>query len=377
MAQESEREVQLLEAVAAFSKNTVAPAAPGWERERKFDMQVFQAAAALGLTAIEVPQAVGGLGLSFGCKAKAMAALAAADFGFAMAVVNSHNVAAKLPGLAPDAIVQRHVPALLRGEQVGCTALTEPGAGSDFAAITTTATRTARGWRLDGRKAWIVNAAVADVVFMYAQTEPGSGARGIAAFLIDAHRAGFKRDDAYALSGQHSIGTGGFELQGYEAADDEMMLPPGQAFLQALVGINGARTYVAAMCCAMVQAALEIASAYGRERSTFGKPLVQHQGWRWSLAEAEVDLEAAHGLTRKAADAIDEGADAQTLAARAKVFATRMAERHIPALSQCMGAEGLREVYPFGRHLLGARVAGFVDGSTEILLDRIARSHMR
>lgn len=377
MTQQNTREKAMLDEVAAFAQRVVAPEAPRWERERKVDMRAFREAAALGLTAIEVPADHGGLGLSFGCKARATGLLAAADFGFAMSVVNSQNVAAKLPGLASDRIVAQYVPGLVRGDLVGCTALTEPGAGSDFAAITTTATRTDTGWRVNGRKAWIVNAAFADVVFAYVQTEPGSGARGIAAFVIAADRAGFVRDDAYALSGQHTIGTAGFTLSDYELSDDEMMLPPGEAFVQALVGINGARTYVAAMCCAMVGEALRIVAAYGRERTTFGKPLVQHQGWRWALAQAEVDLEAGLALTRAAADAIDAGEDAQSLAARAKVFATRMAERHIPALSQCMGAEGLRESYPFGRHLLGAKVAGFVDGSTEILLERIARNYMR
>lgn len=377
MTRWNEREASLLEQVTTFSHNVVAANAPRWDRERSVDMRAFREAASLGLTSLEVPAAYGGLAMSFGCKAEAMARLAAADFGFAMSVVNSHNVAAKLPGLAPEAITERYVPGLMRGDLVGCTALTEPHAGSDFAAITTTATRADSGWRLNGAKAWIVNAAFADVVFVYAQTDPGSGARGIAAFLVAAEREGFIRDDSYALSGQHTIGTGGFRLDDYELSDAEMMLAPGEAFKQALVGINGARTYVAAMCCGMVGEALRIAAAYGRERETFGKKLVQHQGWRWSLAQAEVDLEAARALTQQAADAIDAGDDAQTPAARAKVFATRMAERQIPALSQCMGAAGLSDTYPFGRHLLGARVAGFVDGSTEILLDRIARNYTR
>lgn len=377
MTRKDAREHLLLEQVTAFSNNVVAPNAPRWDRERSADMRVFRDAASLGLMALEVPLAYGGLGMSFGCKAEAMARLAAADFGFAMSVVNSHNVAAKLPGLAAPAITERYVPGLMRGDLVGCTALTEPHAGSDFAAISTTASRVSSGWRLNGAKAWIVNAAFADVVVVYAQTQPGSGACGIAAFLVAAQRDGFIRDHTYALSGQHTIGTGGFRLHDYELSDAEMMLAPGEAFKQALVGINGARTYVAAMCCAMVGEALRIAAAYGHERETFGKPLAQHQGWRWSLAEAEVDLEAARALTRQAADAIDDGADAQILSARAKVFATRMAERQIPALCQCMGAAGLRDAYPFGRHLSGARVAGFVDGSTEILLERIARSHTR
>ena len=202
-------------------------------------------------------------------------------------------------------------------------------------------------------------------------------ARGIASFLIDGDRDGFHRDPAIAMTAQHSIGAGGFRLDGYRARMDEMLHPAGQAFKAALDGINGARVYVAAMCCGMVDACLNIAADYGRARQSFGKPLVRHQGWRWRLADAEVDLEAARLMVARAAQQIEAGENAMAAAARAKVFATRMAERHIAALAQNMGAEGLRENHPFSRHLIAARVASFTDGSTEMLLDRLTARHMK
>jgi alkylation response protein AidB-like acyl-CoA dehydrogenase len=122
----------------------------------------------------------------------------------------------------------------------------------------------------------------------------------------------------------------------------------------------------------MVGEALRIAADYGERRSTFGRPLAEHQGWRWRLAEAASELAACRRMVDAAAARIDAGEDAQLLAAQAKLLSTRLAERQLPALAQAMGAEGLREDYPFGRHLIGARVAGFVDGSSEMLLERIA-----
>ena len=288
-----------------------------------------------------------------------------------MSWINTHNAAAALARHARPDVAALWVPALIRGQRIGCTALTEPGAGSDFAAITTTATRLAGGWRLDGAKAWITNAAEADVVVMYAQTEPGAGARGVAGFVVDAQRPGFIREPAFALGGQHSIGTGGFRLQGYMALDHELMHPPGQAFKAALGSINGARTYIAAMCCGMVGEALRVAAAHGEQRHTFGRALADHQGWRWRLAEAASELQACRLMVAHAATLIDAGQDAQLAAAQAKLLATRMADRQLPVLAQAMGAEGLREHHPFARHLMGARVAGFVDGSTEMLLERI------
>jgi alkylation response protein AidB-like acyl-CoA dehydrogenase len=368
----SAAEEQLLAQASAFARDVVAPNAARWERERRIGCEAIVAAAAVGLTSLEVPPAWGGRGASFSCKARIADVLGAADFAFTMSLINTHNVAAKLARDAPRDLARRYVPDLIAGRRLGCTALTESGAGSDFAAIATRATRTARGWRLDGAKAWITNAAQADVVVLYAQTDPGSGARGIAGFLVDAHRAGFVREPAYALGGQHAIGTGGFRLEGYEAEDAEMLQPPGRAFKAALASINGARTYVGAMCCGMVGEALRIAADYGERRSTFGRPLAEHQGWRWRLAEAASELAACRRMVDAAAARIDAGEDAQLLAAQAKLLSTRLAERQLPALAQAMGAEGLREDYPFGRHLIGARVAGFVDGSSEMLLERIA-----
>lgn len=361
----------LLQRTEAFAREVVAPAAAGWEAERRIGLEALQAAATLGLTGIEVPVAWGGLGLGYASKARMAELLAAADFGFTMSLLNTHNVAAKLAREAP-ALAARYVPDLLAGRRLGCTALTEPGAGSDFGAIRTHAVRTPQGWRLDGAKAWITNAALADVIVLHAQTEAGSGGRGIACFLVDGTRPGFVREPAYGLSGQHAIGAGGFRLDGYMATDDELLHPPGQAFKAALRSINGARVYIAAMCNGMVGEALRIAQAYGARRQAFGQPLAGHQGWRWRLAEAATELQAARLLVAQAAEQVQSGADAQLLSAQAKLFATRMAERQLPALAQAMGAEGLREVHPFGRHQAGARVASFVDGSSEMLLERIA-----
>lgn len=367
----TDAETTLIAQAATLARERITPHAARWERERRIGHEALDAAVALGLTRLQVPASHGGLDLSFSCKASVAEVLAAGDFGFTMSLINTHNVAAHLARTAAPAVAARYVPALIAGTRLGCTALTEPGAGSDFAAITTRASRCEGGWRIDGAKAWITNAAEADVVVLYAQTEPGSGGRGIAAFVVDGRRTGFVREPAFALGGQHSIGTGGFRLEGYIAQDDELLYPPGRAFKAALGSINGARTYIAAMCNGMVGEALRVVRAYGQQRQAFGQPLAGHQGWRWRLAEAASELAACRLMVAQAAALIDAGQDAQLAAAQAKLLATRMADRQLPALAQAMGAEGLREHLPFARHLMGARVAGFVDGSTEMLLERI------
>jgi alkylation response protein AidB-like acyl-CoA dehydrogenase len=366
-------ERRAIEAAQVFVARHGAPNVQAWDRGDADTRAVLQHAADAGLLNLEVPVEQGGQGLSFGCKWRVAEVLAAADFGLAMSVVNTHNVANHLVRAAPADVVRRYVPALLAGQRTGCTALTEPGAGSDFAAITTRAIPVGEGWQIDGEKTWIVNATHADVVVLYAQTDPAEGARGIAAFVVDGTRAGFARHPRMDTGASRGIDAGGFALQAYRAAADELLHPPGRAFKAALASINGARIYVAAMCCGMVAECLRVASAHGLQRHTFGVPLHEHQGWRWSLADAAIDLAAARLLVQAAAAQIDHGADAQTAAAQAKVFATRMAGRHIAALMHAMGAEGLREPHPFLRHLAAAQVATLVDGSTEMLLERVAR----
>ena len=369
--------VEIKEHARKFAEQVILPDVTGWERARRFPREAFAAAAQAGLTALETPKSHGGLGHSFSLKAEVADILGAADYGMAMAILNTQNIGAKLARDSDPEIAARYIPPIISGERLGCTALTEPLAGSDFAAISTLATPDGDGWVLNGEKAWIINAADADIIVLYAQTEAGSGGKGIAAFLIDGQREGFERVPAFDVAGEYTIGVGGFRLNGYRANANELLQPAGKAFKAALHSINGARIYVAAICCGMVAACLETVANYGTSRTTFGQTLVSHQGWRWSLAEAEVDLAAARLMVRTASAKIDAGESAMQAAAQTKIFATRMATRHIPALAQLMGAEGLRDNYCFGRHQIGARMASFTDGSTEMLLDRLSLGYAK
>ena len=182
-----------IDAASSFAQSHVRPNASAWAQGVADTRNVLEAAATRGLLGLEVPVALGGQGLTFACKSRVAEVLAAADFGLAMSLINTHNVAKHLANSAAPSVANRYVPDLLAGRRTGCTALTEPSAGSDFSAITTLAQPVGDGWQIDGEKAWIVNATHADVVVLYAQTEPGSGARGIAAFVVDGRRDGFVR----------------------------------------------------------------------------------------------------------------------------------------------------------------------------------------
>jgi alkylation response protein AidB-like acyl-CoA dehydrogenase len=239
----SDAEEALIAQAATLAHTRITPLAPTWERERRIGREVLAEAVALGLTRLQLPASHGGLDFSFQCKARVAEVLAAGDFGFCMSWINTHNVAALLARKARPAVAARYVDDLVAGRRLGCTALTEPGAGSDFAAITTTATRRRAVARIDGAKAWITNAAEADVVVLYAQTEPGSGGRGIAGFVVDGRRAGFIRQPGYALGGQHTIGTGGFTAGGLHRQRRRTAAPAGPG-LQGRAGLDQRRAHL-------------------------------------------------------------------------------------------------------------------------------------
>lgn len=369
----SPEEAAFLERTREFTQVQVAPRASAWVRDRRSCRDLLPAASHAGILGMRVPIEMGGLGLSLRCQIEALRLLAQADFGVAMALINTHNVAEQVSRLATPEVRGRILPGLLAGLDSGCTAITENQAGSDVAAIQTRAVPGSTGWQINGTKAWVINAQHATKVIVYAQTSPEKGTGGIAAFLIESDRAGFLRRDDRPDPGLSSMGVGGLVLEDYNCPRSCLVAAPGVAIRDILAAINIARIYVAAMCCGMVEDCLQRATEYGMSRSTFGSPLHDHQGWRWTLADAEIELDALRLMIARATQLAEHGQDVRSEAARAKVFATRMASRHIPALMHAVGAHAFSEALPFSRHLLAAQVAGLVDGSTEMLLERIAR----
>lgn len=362
-----------LDQVAAFATDHVAPAAAGWSMGQSPDAAFYEKAAKLGLLGIEVPETHGGLGLNFAMRTHAFAVLAGADFGFAMSLVNTHNIALRLCQIAPECQRDRFVPQLLSGWMSACTALTEPGTGSDFAAVKTTAQQTVDGWLLNGEKTWIINGRHAGLSIVYAQCGTPGDAAGIGAFLVDLNTPGVTRYAIDSGFAQTSMGTGGFTFENVALSAESMLIAPGTAFKAILTEINAARTYVAAMCNGMMQAAIDTTLTYGATRHGFGKPLNAIPSWQANLSAAQNALATSQTQTDHAIQRINSNEDAQLAAAKAKITSVTAAQRHLPELLQLMGAEGLRAHHPFTRHIAAAQIAGFTDGATNILKDRVAK----
>ena len=368
----SPHEHRLVALAQDFAARIVAPHAQAWDdANQALPRAVVDEYAALGLAALQVPPEHGGSGASYHCKLRIAEAIAAHDFAAAFALNNLQGAVTRMAREGSPGQVARYLPGLVSGAIVAAPSLSEPGAGSDFAAIATTATQTQGGWRIDGEKAWITNGAFADQLVMYAQTQPGAGAAGIASFIVDLHAPGIERLPPENLAGGAAIGAAGIRLTQVFVPDADLFAPPGQAFKRGLASITGARIHVAAMVCAMVDASLRRAVAHAGHRHAFGKPLLAHQGLRWQLVDVAAALEATQLLVARAADIMETGGDPQIEAAFAKKAAAEMALPAIAACMQAMGAEGLRRTHPLGRHLVAARIAAYVDGTTEMMNERI------
>lgn len=196
-------------------------------------------------------------------------------------LVGAIGIALRLCQIAPRDLRDRYLPALLSGQISACTALTEPGTGSDFAAVTTTARQADDGWRLNGEKTWIINGRHAGLSIVYAQC----AAPGVTRYAIDA---GFA---------QTSMGTGGFTFNDVALPTQAQLITPGTAFKAILTEINAGRTYVAAMCNGMMSAAIETVQSYGATRHSFGKPLNAIPSWQAHLADAVAALDASTAVT--------------------------------------------------------------------------------
>jgi alkylation response protein AidB-like acyl-CoA dehydrogenase len=350
----------------------IAPITERLEREKSaLPAGVVAEWIGLGLNGMQVSPERGGAGASFFAKVAVAEAIARACFPCAFALINMQGAVTRIEHEGTAEQIARYLPGLMKGSLICAPSLSEPEAGSDFGAIRTLATKVPGGWEISGEKAWVTNGAIANLLVMYAQTEPGAGGKGVASFIVDLHSTGIEKFPAYDLIGGAAIGACGIRLRRVRVADRDLFAQPGQAFKRALQSISAARVYVSAMACAVVETALRTAVAYAGERQSFGLPLLDHQGLRWSLVDVATDLEAARLLTLQGAQTVAHGGDAQVEAALAKKFSAEMAARSVIACMQAMGAVALLPHYGFGRLMTSARIAAYVDGTTEMQNERI------
>lgn len=368
-------EQALVERAIAFARDEVAPNAAAWETGKVVPRETLAAACRAGFSGLLVDEAQGGAGIGAVAVGRVLEELAAADLAFAFAVVVHANLAGNIARNGSAEQKARYLPAMLAGEKIGAFLLTEPGAGSDATAIATRARQDGDGWIIDGAKAWCTNAATADVLSVYAQA--GEKARDIVCLLVDAETAGVVREPTYETLGCHAMGTGGFTFDDCRLGAEALFIPGPRAFAAAMGGIDIARAGLAAMCCGLLRTGIEVALRYGATREAFGQPIGDFQGWQWQIADVETDLAAARLLAYDALATMQADEPATVACAHAKKFATRAAMNGIAQCMQALGANGFRHDTPLARGLAAAKMAAFLDGTTEIQNVVISRDQRR
>lgn len=362
----------LLGSAIEFGNSFVSPNAKDWEYSRESPIDALRLAIKNGYASIELPVDFGGLGFSYGAKLRLAEELSRFDLAFTFALIQHHNALVRVSELPISKLSKEIIAGMLNGSLIGCTAMSEPEAGSDFPSIQTSAVKVPGGWMLSGEKGWIANASIANVCLTYAQTDISLGSKGIACFAVRDSEPGFIRQDRYELHGAHAAGVGGFKLENYFVPEELVLYAPGVAFKAALKGVNRARIHVTAMNAGILESSLSIAINYGANRKAFGKKLLDFQGLAWSLSNVATDLEAMRSLAYRGARQIMDGKEALETAAIAKKFSNDRTLIGVAACMQAMGANGLRAEYPLSRHLSAAKLLCYTDGTLEMMNQRIS-----
>jgi len=273
----------------------------------------------------------------------------------------------------PPALAARWIPEVICGQAVAAFALSEPGAGSDAAALALSAQPDGAGWRLTGEKTWISNAPDADVYTVFARTTPDAGARGVTAFAVAGDSPGLTGEHLEMIS-PHPIGSLTFDGVRVERA--ELLGQPDRGFRVAMRTLDLFRPSVGAFAVGMAQAALDATICHVRERQVFGAPLARQQAVAHQIADMATDLAAARLLVYAAAAAYDSAAEPQLQSRRsamAKLFATEAAQRIVDGCVQLHGARGLQRGHLLEHLYRDVRSLRIYEGASEIQRSIIAR----
>lgn len=358
---------QIRDLVRRFAEQEIAPVAAANDREGRFPRDLVTRMAVLGFLGGPIPKEYGGAGLDFISHAIITEEVGRVDSSLRTTLsVQVSLVAISLLHWGTEEQKRRYLPELCAGRLLGCFGLTEPNAGSDPAGMETTAVKSADRWVLNGTKTWISNGTVADLALVFAQTDPGSGHAGIAAFLIERGTPGFSSRPIAAKLGLRASDTGELIFQDCAVPDAALLGPSGQGFKVAMSALDHGRYSVAAGCVGIIQGCLDACVAYAKTRRQFGRPIGSFQLVQDMIARMAVDLDAARLLVYRAGHLKNQGLPTTMQTAAAKYFASEAAVRASGDAVQIFGAYGYSEEAPVARYYRDAKVATIYEGTSQI-----------
>lgn len=373
----TEEQVAIHDMARAFGEDRIAPNARAWEAEGTIPKDLWTDVGALGFGGLYVSEAAGGAGLTRLDATLVFEALARSCASVA-AFLSIHNMVAKMiDAFGSDEMKARVLPDAIAMKKVLSYCLTEPGSGSDAAALRTKAVRTNEGWSLSGTKAFISGGGYSDAYVVMARTGDDSP-RGISAFLVEDGAEGLSFGGLEDKMGWKSQPTRQVQFDDCRIPAENLLGEEGKGFRYAMAGLDGGRLNIAACALGAAQWALDTTLAYVGERKAFGQTLDRFQALQFKLAETEIEMQAARSFLRHAAWALDTGQpDATKRCAMAKAFVTEVASRAADTCLQLHGGYGYLADYGIEKVVRDLRVHRILEGTNEIMRVIVARDLLK
>ncbi len=362
----TQEQQMIRDSVRAFAAERLAPNAARWDRDCTFPSDALKEMAAMGLFGVTIPEQWGGAGLDYVSLALTLEEIAAGD-GATSTIASVQTLVCNIfNGYASDAQKSSFLKPLAQGRLLGCFCLTEPHTGSDASAITTRAERRGDDYVLNGVKQFITSGKTAGVAVVFAVTDKAAGKKGISAIIVPTDTAGYVVTRVEDKLGQHASDTAQITFENCRVPVANLLGAEGAGYRIALSNLEGGRICIAAQSVGMARAAFEAALRYAHERSTFGKPIIEHQAVNFRLADMATQIEAARQLVWHAASLRDAGRPCLKEASMAKLFASEAVEKVCSDAIQIHGGYGYLVDFPVERIYRDARVCQIYEGASDI-----------
>jgi alkylation response protein AidB-like acyl-CoA dehydrogenase len=362
------------EAARQFAQAELGDKIAPYDERHAFPHEIVAKLGPLGFLGVLVPEEYGGAGLDYVSYALIVEELCRGDASVGITMWAHNSLCANHLLLhASPAQKKKYLPRLARGETLGAWGLTEPGSGSDAAALRTRAEWRDGGWVLNGSKAFITNASVGGVAVVMARSDSDKGTKGISAFVLEKGTPGFSAGTPYRKLGLHASDTAELIFEDCRLPAESLIGERGQGFVQSLKVLEGGRIAMAAMAVGIAQAALDQAAKYMKQRTAFGKTLAEFNGLQGMIADVATEIDVARLLTWRAAYLKDQGRPAMHAAAMAKLFASETAMKAATKAVQIHGGAGYITEFPVERIFRDAKLTEIGEGTSEIQRWVIAR----
>ena len=375
---------QIVAMVREFAREKVAPYAAQWDAEERFPVELVKELASLGLLGLPIPEEYGGTGADLLTRCLVVEELARVDasVGLIVAVQDLGTTPIVLGG--SEELKRRYLPKLAQDGWLAAFGLTEPGAGSDPGGMEMRARRDGSSYILNGRKVFISHGSQAQVVCVFARTDPQSaGPRGISAFVVEQGTPGFTAVPMKGKLGLRASDTAELIFEDCRVPAANRLGEEGEGFALAMKTLDRSRAGIAAQALGIAQGAFDYALEYVQQRRQFGRPVAEFQGIQFMLADMATQIEAARGLVYQAARRVwEEGrggarlVTANRYSSMAKLFATDVAMRVTTDAVQLLGGYGVMRDYPVERMMRDAKVTQIYEGTNQIQRVVIARSYL-